>query len=51
MVQSRKLFYALGPVIEGLRPVRPVVLIPFVIVWFGIGDSGKVSSGRWAASW
>lgn len=45
MVRSRKLFYALSPVIEGLRPVPPVALIPFVIVWFGIGDSGKVFLG------
>lgn len=42
MVRSRLIESALSPVIEGLRPVPPVALIPLVIIWFGIGDSGKI---------
>jgi taurine transport system permease protein len=42
MVRSRLIEAALSPIIEGLRPVPPVALIPLVIIWFGIGDSGKI---------
>lgn len=42
MVRSRYMEAALSPIIEGLRPVPPVALIPLVIVWFGIGDTGKI---------
>jgi taurine transport system permease protein len=42
MVRSRLIESALSPIIEGLRPVPPVALIPLVIIWFGIGDSGKI---------
>ena len=48
MVRSRTLFYALTPPIEALRPVPPGALIPFVILWFGIGDSGKLFLGALA---
>lgn len=30
------------PVIEILRPVPPIAMMPFIIIWFGIGDFGKV---------
>jgi taurine transport system permease protein len=42
MVRSRLIESALSPIIEGLRPVPPVALIPLVIIWFGIGDLGKI---------
>lgn len=45
MVRSKVLYHVLTPLIEALRPVPPVALIPFVIVWFGIGDSGKIFLG------
>ena len=32
----------LDPLIEGLRPIPAVALIPFFILWFGIGDTGKL---------
>ena len=32
----------LDPLIEALRPIPPVALIPFFILWFGIGDTGKL---------
>jgi len=31
----------LDPLIEGLRPVPAIALIPFFILWFGVGDFGK----------
>jgi ABC-type nitrate/sulfonate/bicarbonate transport system permease component len=33
---------ALDPIIEGFRPIPAVALIPFFILWFGIGDLGKL---------
>lgn len=48
MVRSMAAFHVFAPIIEGLRPVPPVALIPFVILWFGIGDSGKLALGALA---
>jgi len=31
------------PVVELLRPIPPLALIPLFIVWFGIGEEGKVN--------
>jgi len=42
MVRSRIIQAILSPIIEGLRPVPPVALIPLIIVWFGIGENGKI---------
>ena len=48
MARTRWFFYVINPVIEAVRPVPPVALIPFVILWFGIGDSGKIFLGALA---
>lgn len=48
MSRSALLRYALAPLIEAVRPVPPIALIPFIILWFGIGDSGKVFLGSLA---
>ena len=48
MSRSKLIYSILVPVIEGLRPVPPVALIPLVLVWFGIGDSGKIFLGALA---
>ncbi|MDT0265756.1 ABC transporter permease [Streptomyces sp. DSM 44915] len=48
MARARWLFHVLNPVIEAVRPVPPVALIPFVILWFGIGDNGKIFLGALA---
>lgn len=48
MARSRSLMYALNPLIEAVRPIPPVALIPFVILWFGIGDDGKLFLGALA---
>src|SRR3989338_5242121 len=35
---------ALSPIIQILRPLPPVAIIPLVIVWFGIDDGAKIFS-------
>lgn len=43
LIYSNKILHSiLNPIIEILRPVPPVALIPLVLVWFGIGDEGKI---------
>ena len=42
MSRFRVVFALLEPIIEALRPVPPIALIPFFILWFGIGDFGKL---------
>lgn len=34
---------AFDPIIELLRPIPPLAMIPLFIVWFGIGELGKVN--------
>jgi taurine transport system permease protein len=42
MSRYQFVFALLEPVVEALRPVPPIALIPFFILWFGIGDFGKL---------
>jgi taurine transport system permease protein len=42
MTRNRFFRAAANPLIEALRPVPPVALIPFFIVWFGLGWGGQV---------
>jgi taurine transport system permease protein len=42
MTRSRLTFVTLSPIIEILRPLPPVALIPFFILWFGTGPYGQV---------
>ncbi|MDD9910393.1 MAG: ABC transporter permease subunit [Ahrensia sp.] len=30
------------PIVEFMRPVPPLALIPLIIIWFGIGENGKM---------
>ena len=39
---STRMFTALNPLIQGLRPISPIAWIPFSILWFGIGDQAGV---------
>lgn len=39
------------PIVESLRPIPPLALIPLFIVWFGIGEEGKVNLLLFAAIW
>jgi taurine transport system permease protein len=39
-----KLFYSFSnPLIETIRPVPPIALIPFFIIWFGLGFGGQIA--------
>ena len=40
MARSYVARHVMQPIIEAVRPVPPVALVPFVILWFGIGDLG-----------
>jgi taurine transport system permease protein len=42
MTRSRAFFAVANPLIEALRPVPPVALIPFFILWFGLGSAGQI---------
>ncbi|HID68373.1 MAG TPA: ABC transporter permease subunit [Roseibacterium sp.] len=39
------------PIVEFMRPVPPLALIPLVIIWAGIGESGKIVLLFLAALW
>lgn len=39
------------PIVEFMRPVPPLALIPLIIIWFGIGEQGKISLLFLAALW
>ncbi|MEP1519196.1 ABC transporter permease [Ascidiaceihabitans sp.] len=30
------------PIVEFMRPIPPLALIPLIIIWFGIGENGKI---------
>jgi ABC-type nitrate/sulfonate/bicarbonate transport system permease component len=42
MARSRTFERLLDPVIELFRPISPLAWIPLAILWFGIGETGKV---------
>ncbi|MCF8482798.1 MAG: ABC transporter permease [Rhodospirillum sp.] len=42
MARSRLAERLIDPVIELFRPISPLAWIPLAILWFGIGESGKV---------
>ena len=39
------------PIVEFMRPVPPLALIPLMIIWFGIGEASKVILLLLAALW
>lgn len=39
---SRRAEDALDPVLELIRPISTLALIPLMIIWFGIGDGSKI---------
>ena len=41
----------LDPIVEFMRPVPPLALIPLVIIWAGIGETGKIILLFLAALW
>ena len=42
MSRFQIVFAILEPIIEALRPIPPIALIPFFILWFGIGMFGQI---------
>ncbi|MEO8923453.1 MAG: ABC transporter permease [Caldimonas sp.] len=42
MGSSQRLERIVNPFIELLRPISPLAWIPMAILWFGIGESGKI---------
>lgn len=42
MGSSKKLERVVNPFVELLRPISPLAWIPMAILWFGIGESGKI---------
>ena len=39
------------PIVEFMRPVPPLALIPLIIIWFGIFETGKIVLLFLAALW
>jgi len=39
---STRSFWAMNPIIQGLRPISPIAWIPMSILWFGIGDGAGI---------
>ena len=39
---SKKVYYFFDPLIESLRPVPVIAVIPFFLLWFGINEVGKI---------
>jgi len=42
MGRWRRMEYLVNPFVEIFRPISPLAWIPLAILWFGIGESGKV---------
>ena len=40
-----------SPIVEFMRPIPPLALIPLAIIWFGIGDASKIWLLFLAALW
>jgi len=42
MMFSRRVRDFLEPLAELLRPIPPIVLVPFIILWLGLGNTGQI---------
>lgn len=42
MSYNKKIFYFCDPLIESMRPVPVIAMIPFFLLWFGIAEKGKL---------
>lgn len=42
MSYNKKANYFFDPLIESIRPVPVIAMIPFFLMWFGIGETGKL---------
>jgi ABC-type nitrate/sulfonate/bicarbonate transport system permease component len=41
MTYKRIFYFILDPIIEIIRPIPPIALIPFFILWLGLGDTSQ----------
>jgi ABC-type nitrate/sulfonate/bicarbonate transport system permease component len=41
MSLSKKVFYFFNPLIESMRPVPAIAMVPFFLLWFGLSETGK----------
>ncbi|MBS1270835.1 MAG: putative aliphatic sulfonates transport permease protein SsuC [Gammaproteobacteria bacterium] len=48
---STKLRGLFDPIVEFMRPVPPLALIPLMVIWFGIGETAKIMLLFLAALW
>jgi ABC-type nitrate/sulfonate/bicarbonate transport system permease component len=42
MSRFQVVYAVFDPIIEAIRPIPPIALVPFFILWFGIGDFGQI---------
>jgi ABC-type nitrate/sulfonate/bicarbonate transport system permease component len=42
MSYNKKVLYFFDPLVESMRPVPVIAMIPFFLMWFGISESGKL---------
>jgi ABC-type nitrate/sulfonate/bicarbonate transport system permease component len=42
MSYNKKVYYFFDPLVESIRPVPVIAMIPFFLMWFGIGEAGKL---------
>ncbi|MEM7373769.1 MAG: ABC transporter permease subunit [Bacteroidota bacterium] len=42
MTWSKRIYLIFDPIIEIIRPIPPIALTPFFILWFGLGDFGQI---------
>jgi ABC-type nitrate/sulfonate/bicarbonate transport system permease component len=45
MAKSKLVFHVLAPLVEGLRPVPIIAMIPFTLLWFGLTNTGRIVLG------
>ncbi len=48
---STKLRGIFDPIVEFMRPIPPLALIPLMVIWFGIGETAKIMLLFLAALW
>jgi len=42
MTYNKLLYYLLDPIVEIIRPIPPIALTPFFILWLGLGDTSQL---------
>lgn len=42
MARSRIAYFLVNPLVEALRPIPPIALIPFTLIWFGLTEQGRI---------